>query len=211
MGVSVKKIAVFASGRGSNYEAIQQQIDKGKIKAQTVCVISEHASPPVFEKAKSRNIPTHFINRKQFKNGDEYVAELIQILAGYDTDYILLAGYLKLIPAPLVKAYENRMINIHPALLPNFGGKGFYGMNVHRAVVESGVSVTGITIHFVNEKYDQGNVILQKEVSVHADDTPEEVAAKVLQLEHRYFPEVVRLLCEDKIKILNNKVIIEDE
>lgn len=207
----MKKIAVFASGRGSNYEAIQQQIDKGKIKAQTVCVISDHASPQVFEKAKSRNIPTHFINRKQFKTGDDYVAELLKILARYETDYILLAGYLKLIPAPLVKAYEYRMLNIHPALLPNFGGKGFYGMNVHRAVVESGVNITGITIHFVNEKYDQGSVILQKEVKVDSSDTPEAVAAKVLKLEHRYFPEVVRLLCEDKIKIINDKVIFEDE
>ena len=211
MGISVKNLAVFASGRGSNYEAIQQQIDLGNINAQTVCVISDHASPQVFDKAKSRNIPTHFINRKQFKNGDDYVAKLLKILSQYKTDYILLAGYLKLIPAPLVHAYEYRMINIHPALLPNFGGKGFYGMNVHRAVVESGVNVTGITIHFVNEKYDQGSVILQQEVKVDPNDTPEEVAAKVLQLEHKYFPEVVRLLCEDKVKIINDKVIVEHE
>jgi formyltetrahydrofolate-dependent phosphoribosylglycinamide formyltransferase len=211
VGASLLNIAVFASGRGSNYEAIQKQIDAGEINGKVVCVISDHASPGVFDKAKSRKIPTHSINRKQFKNGDDYVQHLLKTLSDYNTDLIVLAGYLKLIPAPLVKAYEHRMINIHPALLPNFGGKGFYGMNVHRAVVESGVNVTGITIHFVDEHYDNGNVILQKEVTVDPKDTPEMVAEKVLQLEHKYYPEVVRLFCDNKIKIKHNKVVVENE
>ncbi|MBN2279416.1 MAG: phosphoribosylglycinamide formyltransferase [Candidatus Marinimicrobia bacterium] len=204
-------IAVFASGRGSNYEAIQQKIDKGNINGKVVCVVSDHANPGVFERAKFRNIPTHTINRKQFKSGDDYVEKLLNTLADYNTDLIILAGYLKLIPTPLVNAYPHRMINIHPALLPNFGGKGYYGMNVHRAVVESGVNVTGITIHFVDEKYDNGSVILQKEVKVEPGDTPEMVAEKVLKLEHKYFPEVVRLLCDHKIKVIKNKVVIENE
>jgi len=204
-------LAVFASGRGSNYEAIQQEIDKGNINGKVVCVVSDHASPGVFDKAKSRDIPTHSINRKQFKSGDDYVEKLLNTLANYQTDFIILAGYLKLIPAPLVNTYKHKMINIHPALLPNFGGKGFYGMNVHRAVVESGINVTGVTIHYVDEHYDNGNVILQKEVKVEPSDTPEIVAGKVLKLEHKYFPEVVRLLCNNKIKIINNKVVIENE
>jgi len=211
VGARVLKIAVFASGRGSNYEAIQKQIDTGQINGQTVCVISDRAKPTVFEKAAARNIPTHSINRKQFKTGDDYVEHLLKILAGYETDLIVLAGYLKLIPAPVVKAYYHRMINIHPALLPNFGGKGYYGMNVHRAVVEAGVNATGITIHFVDEHYDNGNVILQKEVKVEPDDTPEMVSEKVLKLEHKYYPEVVKLLCDNKIKIKNNKVVVENE
>lgn len=205
------KIAVFASGRGSNYEAIQKQIDAGQINGQVVCVISDRAKPAVFERAATRNIPTHSINRKQFKTGDAYVEHLLKTLDDYKTDLIVLAGYLKLIPAPVVKAYHHRMINIHPALLPNFGGKGYYGMKVHRAVIEAGVNVTGITIHFVDEHYDTGNVILQKEVPVGPADTPEMVAEKVLKLEHKYYPEVVTLLCDNKIKIENNKVVVENE
>ena len=207
----MKQIAVFASGRGSNYEAIQKEIDLGRINGQVVCILSDHANPPIFEKAKSRKIPTYFINRKQFKNGDDYVSNLLKIIDNHKTDFIILAGYLQLIPAPLVNAYKYRMINIHPALLPNFGGRGFYGMNVHRAVVESGVNVTGITIHFVDEHYDKGNVILQKVVKVESGDTPEKVSQNVLKLEHKYLPEIVKLLCEDRIKIINNKVIIENE
>lgn len=207
----MKKIAVFASGRGSNYEAIQLQIDNGNINAQIFCVISDHANPLVFEKAKSRKIPTHFINRKQFKDGQQYVIALLKILDEYETDLIILAGYMKLIPSTLVKAYKYRMINIHPSILPNFGGKGFYGMKVHQAVVDSGINTTGITIHFVNEHYDKGNIILQKEVRVEIDDNAEKVSQKVLKLEHQYYPEVVRLLCDDKIKIENNKVITENE
>ncbi len=207
----MKNIAVFASGRGSNYEAIQKQIDNGIINGKVVCIISDRADPPVFQKAKQRNIPTIFTNRKQFNSGKTYVTHLLQELAKYETDLIVLAGYLKLIPSPVVNAYPQKMINIHPALLPNFGGKGYYGMKVHQAVVNSGVTVTGITIHFVDEHYDTGNMILQKEVPVVPDDKPEDVAAKVLKLEHKYYPEVVRLICDDKVKIINNKVIIENE
>ncbi|MBN2601021.1 MAG: phosphoribosylglycinamide formyltransferase, partial [Candidatus Marinimicrobia bacterium] len=123
----MKKIAVFASGRGSDFFAVLEQINQGRIAGEVVCVISDHAQPPVFEIAQENHIPTHWVNRKQFSAAEDYVDFLLKLLSSYQTEMILLAGYLKLIPAPIVERYRYAIINIHPALLPNFGGKGFYG------------------------------------------------------------------------------------
>ena len=206
---TLKKIAVFASGRGSNFSAVLEQIKLGNIAAEVACVVSDHVQPPVFDIAVDHGIPTHWVNRKQFSAAEDYAGFLIGLLESYDVDLVLLAGYLKLIPSPLVKRYRYAMINIHPALLPNFGGKGFYGAKVHEAVIESGVKITGVTVHFVDECYDRGSVILQETVEVLEDDTAESLAHRVLQVEHRVFPQVVKAFCEDKIHISNGKVIWE--
>lgn len=205
----MKKIAVFASGRGTNFQAILEGIKAGRIDAKIVCVISDHARPPVFEIARSSGIPTHWINRKRFSDAADYGDFLLNLLASYEVDVILLAGYLKLIPAPVVQRYRYAIINIHPALLPNFGGKGFYGERVHQAVLESGVKITGVTIHFVDEHYDQGTVIVQEKVPVLEGDTPATLAKRVLAVEHRLFPEVVAAYCAGDIKVDKGNVIWE--
>lgn len=205
----MKKIAVFASGRGTNFQAILEGIKAGRIDAKIVCVISDHARPPVFEIARSSGIPTHWINRKQFSDAADYGDFLLNLLASYEVDVILLAGYLKLIPAPVVQRYRYAIINIHPALLPNFGGKGFYGERVHQAVLESGVKITGVTIHFVDEHYDQGTVIVQEKVPVLEGDTPATLAKRVLAVEHRLFPDVVAAYCAGDIKVDKGNVIWE--
>lgn len=200
---------MFASGRGTNFQAILEGIKAGRIDAKIVCVISDHARPPVFEIARSSGIPTHWINRKQFSDAADYGDFLLNLLASYEVDVILLAGYLKLIPAPVVQRYRYAIINIHPALLPNFGGKGFYGERVHQAVLESGVKITGVTIHFVDEHYDQGTVIVQEKVPVLEGDTPATLAKRVLAVEHRLFHEVVAAYCAGDIKVDKGNVIWE--
>jgi phosphoribosylglycinamide formyltransferase-1 len=203
----LKKIAVFASGRGSNFAAILEQIELGNIQAQVRCVLSDHVSPPVFDIAREHRIPTHWVSRKQFSDAADYARFLIDLLESYGVELVILAGYLKLIPAPLVARFRHAIVNIHPALLPNFGGKGYYGLKVHEAVIHSGVKVTGVTVHLVDEHYDNGQVIAQEKVAVLSDDTPETLAQRVLEVEHRLYPEVVRAICNDEIFIQDGKIV----
>ncbi|MCF7885715.1 MAG: phosphoribosylglycinamide formyltransferase [Candidatus Marinimicrobia bacterium] len=207
----MKNIAVFASGRGSNYKTIQDQIKAGNIPGQVVCVISDKPTPPVFEKAEDNDIPTYYIAGKQFKEEQQYTDFLLNILDKYDTELILLAGYLKLIPSRIVERYRHAIINIHPALLPKYGGKGYYGLKVHEAVLKAGDEKSGATVHFVDEIYDNGLIIKQEEVEVKPDDTPHDLADRVLKVEHKIFPEVVKAFCEDRISITKDGVIIKDE
>mgnify|MGYP006278188621 CR=1 FL=1 len=207
----MKNIAVFASGRGSNFQTILKEIQAGNIPGRIACVISDRPLPPVFMIAEQNNIPTYYINRKQFKKEEEFVDFLLNILQKHNTDLIVLAGYLKLIPSKIVRNYQKAIINIHPALLPKFGGKGYYGMNVHKAVLEAGEKKSGATVHFVDEIYDNGMIIKQEEVEVREDDTPHDLAERVLEVEHRIFPQVVKAYCEDRIKINKDGVVIEDE
>ena len=207
----MKNIAVFASGRGSNFQAINKHIKSGDIPARVVCVISDKANPPVFDKARQDNINTHYINRKQFKKEQEYADFLLRILQKYNTDLIVLAGYLKLIPAQIVRKFRHAILNIHPALLPKFGGKGYYGSRVHEAVLKADEKESGATVHFVDEIYDNGLIIKQDKVPVKPDYTPHTLADRVLEVEHQIFPEVVKAFCEDRIQIKNNGVEIKDE
>lgn len=205
--VVLKNIAVFASGRGSNFAAILNKIQSGEITARVVCVISDNEHPPVFDVAIAAGIPTFCINRKQFATPEEYADALLSRLKEKRVELIVLAGFLKLIPTPIVRHYPQAIVNIHPALLPNFGGKGFFGIKVHEAVIASGVKMTGVTIHFVDEKYDNGAIICQEKVAILAGDTPEILAKRVLEVEHCLYPQVVKALCEDKIIVKNRKVI----
>ncbi|MCK4295900.1 MAG: phosphoribosylglycinamide formyltransferase [Candidatus Marinimicrobia bacterium] len=203
----LKSIAVFASGRGSNFAAILEQIQRGNIPAQIRCIISDHTHPPVFDIAGKAGISTHWVNRKQFDSRDDYTIFLLSLLEKYKVDLVVLAGYLKLIPMPIVKRYKNSMINIHPALLPNFCGKGFYGIKVHEAVIESGVKITGVTVHFVDEHYDTGPIIIQEKVEVLPDDIPETLAKRVLKIEHKVYPEVVKAFCDGRLEVVDRKVL----
>jgi phosphoribosylglycinamide formyltransferase-1 len=182
----VKNIAIFASGNGTNAQRLIDHFSKSE-KARIALVVSNNPSAFVLERAKKAGIPALIIDKASFSAS----SEVIEKLHGYKTDLIVLAGFLWLIPSNLIEAFPNRIINIHPALLPKFGGKGMYGMNVHSAVCQSGEKETGITIHYVNEHYDSGKIILQERCPVEEGDSPAQVSAKVQQLEHRYLPRAV--------------------
>ena len=188
----MKKIVIFASGSGTNAENIVLYFNKIEV-AKVIYIFSNNANAKVLERAKSLNIPTEVFSKEEF-NGDK----VLQKLNSIQPDLIILAGFLLKFPQNCVAAFPNKIINIHPALLPKYGGKGMYGMNVHRAVIENNESETGITIHYVNENYDEGNIIFQKSVPLSVNETPEEVAAKVYELEQKWFPEVIeKLITQD--------------
>jgi phosphoribosylglycinamide formyltransferase 1 len=182
----VKNIAIFASGDGSNAQKIIDHF-RNSPKARVSLIVSNNPGAYVLERARKEGIPALIIGKASFSA----TSEVVERLRESGIDLIVLAGFLWLIPQNLIEAYPDRIINIHPALLPGFGGKGMYGMNVHRAVRESGVKETGITVHFVNEHYDSGEIILQERCLLNEEDTPESISAKVRELEHRYFPLAV--------------------
>lgn len=192
---NMKNIAIFASGTGTNAQKIMERFDQHS-QARVNLVLSNKSKALVLDKAEKFNVPTHIIHRDSFYNSNE----VVDILQNLDTDLIVLAGFLWLVPQNLIAAFPNRIINIHPALLPKYGGKGMYGMRVHEAIVANQEKESGITIHYVNEQYDEGKVIFQKSCPVTPEDTPTEVAKKVQVLEHQYFPEVVEQLVK---KLLN--------
>ncbi len=204
-------IAVFASGRGSNLMAILKAIEEGKLKARVVVVISNNSNAGALEIARLKGIDALHISRRQFSSDMEYVDKILSELRKRNVELIVLAGYMKKIPSEVVSEYRNRILNIHPALLPSFGGQGMYGINVHKAVIESGVKITGVTVHIVDEEYDHGPIVLQRAVEVKDDDTPETLAERVLRVEHEVYPEAIRLFVEGKVNIFGRKVIIKNE
>jgi phosphoribosylglycinamide formyltransferase-1 len=204
-------IAVFASGRGSNLMAILKAIEEGKLKARVVVVVSNNSSAGALEIARSKGIDALHISRRQFSSDREYADKILSELRKRNVELVVLAGYMKKIPAEVVSEYRNRILNIHPALLPSFGGQGMYGINVHKAVIESGVKITGVTVHIVDEEYDHGPIVLQRAVEVKDDDTPETLAERVLKVEHEVYPEAIRLFVEGKVNVFGRKVIIKNE
>lgn len=202
-------IAVFASGKGSNFKAILEAINAGRIgSAKIVLVISNNSDAGALVTGRENHIPALHVSRKQFSTDDDFNAKLMSLLGGYHVNFIVLAGYMKKIDSKIVQAYKNRIVNIHPALLPKFGGSGMYGIHVHEAVIASKEKLSGASVHIVDEEYDHGPVVLQKTVAVESTDTPESLAAKVLQLEHEIYPEAIRLFAEGRIKIIGKQVTI---
>ncbi|MDZ7718519.1 MAG: phosphoribosylglycinamide formyltransferase [Balneolaceae bacterium] len=187
----MKKLVIFASGSGTNMQAIIDKIDSGEIRAKIVGLIVNKSGIKAIERAENFDIPVCVI---EDKDDESFTSKLKKQLSDWNPDLIVLAGFLKKIPDSVIKKFQNKIINIHPALLPKFGGKGFYGLNVHKAVLESGDKETGCTVHFVNEEYDKGPIISQKKVPVHANDTPEILAKRVLKAEHKLLPSVIKKL-----------------
>ena len=181
----MNKIVIFASGSGTNAENIVKYF-KATGTAAVVAIFTNNPKAKVIERAKNLNVPAVIFSKDNINEG-----KTLQDLNSFEPDWIILAGFLLKIPESFVEAYSDKIINIHPALLPKFGGHGMYGMHVHRAVVENREKETGITIHYVNENYDEGSIIFQKKVTVLVTDTPEVVAEKIHELEQRYFPEVI--------------------
>ncbi|MDO8967106.1 phosphoribosylglycinamide formyltransferase [Algoriphagus sp.] len=179
------RLAILASGSGSNAEKIMEHFQNSD-KAAIALVASNNTDAFVLERAKKFGVPTYTFTRKEMDAG-----KLLEKLQAEKIDWVILAGFLLKIPAELIRAFPERMINIHPALLPNYGGKGMYGHHVHEAVKAAGDTQTGITIHLVNEHYDEGKIIFQAATPLTPEDTPESIAQKVHTLEHRYFAEVI--------------------
>jgi formyltetrahydrofolate-dependent phosphoribosylglycinamide formyltransferase len=202
-------IAIIASGKGSNFKSILDAIKSGKIpNTQIALLISNNSDAGAFEVARGNNIPALHINRKQFATDEDFNSALLSSLQKHHVNFIALAGYMKKIDPMIVKTFKNHIINIHPALLPKFGGSGMYGLHVHRAVIASKDKISGASIHIVDEEYDHGPVVLQKSVPVEANDTPESLAARVLKIEHEIYPEAIRLFAEGKVKVNEGKIII---
>lgn len=201
-------IAVFASGRGSNFEALFHAIVDQKIAAKIVAVISNNSNADVLKIARSLNIPAFHISQKQFPTQDLFSEKLLETLLQVNADFIVLAGYMKKINAPIILAFRNRIINIHPALLPKFGGDGMFGRHVHNAVIEAKEKISGATVHLVDEEYDRGAIILQDSVAIEKNETEETLGAKVLSIEHTLLPKVVRLFSENKISIEQRNIRI---
>ncbi len=204
----MKKIAVLASGSGSNLQALIDQIHQ---KDGSICVvISDRKNAFALERAKQAGIAAEYINRLKYDSDLEYDAEVLKVLKKYEAQAVILAGYLKILTPLLIDAYKNKIINIHPSLIPSFCGDGFYGMRVHNAVYAKGVKVTGATVHFVDHGIDSGPIIVQRAVDVKDGDTAERIQQKVLTIEHNILVKAVRLFLQDKIEIINNRVYIKE-
>jgi len=201
----VLALAVFVSGRGSNLRAL---LDSAALKnlIEVKAVVGDKLNCPAFDIAKNFSIPVYCVGKKE---GFISFDDLEIIFKDFKIDLIVLAGFLKLIPENFVRAFCNKIINIHPALLPAFGGSGMYGMNVHRAVYESSARVSGASVHFVDETYDTGKIIAQRCVDISGVKSPEEIAERVLSIEHQLLPFVIEKIALGKVFVENNRVRVE--
>jgi phosphoribosylglycinamide formyltransferase 1 len=198
-------IAVFASGRGSNFEEILKAIDSGLLPARVVLLLSNRSDAGALDLARSHGIPVLHLSRRQCPSDEDFAHRMLAALQEHHAEFIALAGYIKRIPPPVLERYANRIVNIHPALLPFFGGDGMYGHFVHEAVLASGMKISGATVHLVDEEYDHGTILLQKSVEIEQGETAETLAQKVLNVEHEIFPFVLKAFAEGKVVIEGKK------
>lgn len=201
-------IGVFASGRGSNFQAIFNAIQQDILPARVTLVLSNKGDAGALEFARTHSLPAVHLSHKHFPDEASFASAMLDVLAKHDVQIIALAGYLKKIPSSVVRKYRNRILNIHPALLPSFGGAGMYGHYVHEAVIASGAKLSGATVHLVDEEYDRGPIVLQKAVPVEEHDTPETLAAKVLKIEHEIYPLALKAFAEHRVTINERSVWI---
>lgn len=204
------RLAVFASGGGSNFGAMLKAVDAGRLDAAPVLVVADRPGVGVIEKAEARAVPVAVLPPALFTSEDAFAEALLDALGQRGATHVALAGFLKKVPARVVQAYKHRMLNVHPALLPAFGGKGYYGARVHQAVLDYGCRLSGATVHLVDTEYDTGPVVLQEAVPVLQDDTAHTLAARVLQVEHRLYPQALQLFAEGRVRVEGRRVFIED-
>ena len=199
------KIAVLVSGNGSNLESILDNIKSGYLNCSIELVISDKAGAHGLQRAEAKGIKTHIFDKKLF--GENVSDEILKVVKGR-VDLIVLAGFLSVLSSEFVKIFKNRIINIHPSLIPSFCGNGMYGIKVHEMVIQYGVKFSGCTVHFVDEGTDTGPIILQKIVPVHYDDNPEKLQARVLEKEHEALNEALKLIIDEKVIVHGRKVEI---
>lgn len=208
----MKNIVVLVSGGGTNLQALIDASERGEIENGRIsCVVSSNPNAYAIERAKKHNIDYAVIRRKDYESLDSYDEALTALLLEKNADLVVLAGFMTILGDKVIKQFENRMINIHPSLIPSFCGAGFYGLKVHEAALARGVKVTGATVHFVNEICDGGPIILQKAVEISDDDTAETLQRKVMeQAEWKILPKAVSLFCSEKISVQGGRTIIKD-
>ncbi len=204
------KIAVMVSGGGTNMQAVIDEIEKGNINGSVEIVISSRDNVFSLKRAENHDIESVCIGKNGFPDLEKRTEEIIRVLEKKEIELVVLAGYMSLIDKRIIEKYPNKIINIHPSLIPSFCGRGFYGAKVHEAVLNYGVKITGATVHFVDEGTDTGPIILQEAVEVKQDDTAETLAARVLEVEHKLLPKAVKLFCEGRLHIEGRKVIIKE-
>lgn len=204
------RVVVMVSGGGTNLQAIIDRVADGTISnAEIVGVISNNANAYALERAKNHGIPARCISPKEFESREIFNKKLLETVDTYEPDLIVLAGFLVVIPPAMIEKYRNRMINIHPSLIPSFCGKGFYGLKVHEAALERGVKVVGATVHFVDEGTDTGPILLQKAVETQPGDTPEILQQRVMeQAEWKILPHAINLIANGKVTVKDGKTVV---
>ena len=206
------KIVVMVSGGGTNLQAIIDSVKNGQItNAEIAGVISNNKNAYALERARKNNIPARYISPKDYHSREEYNEKLLEAVDALSPDLVVLAGFLVVIPPAMIERYRNRMINIHPSLIPSFCGKGYYGLKVHEAALARGVKVVGATVHFVDEGTDTGPIILQKAVEVQQGDTPEVLQRRVMeQAEWKILPKAIDLIANGKVRVVDNRTVLEE-
>ena len=194
-------LALFASGGGSNAQAILDEIASGRLPATPRLLVADRPGIGALDRAARAGVPAVVVPPGDFATPDAFGDALLAALIGHGADFVALAGYLRHVPPAVVSAFRHRMLNVHPSLLPAFGGPGFYGLRVHRAALEAGVRWSGCTVHLVDEHYDTGPIVLQEPVPVEPGDTPESLQRRVLAAEHRLFPEALRLFATGQVRV----------
>ncbi len=197
-------IGVLVSGRGTNLQAIIEAIEEGKIEGKIKIVISDNLDAYALKRAKQHNIETQYINHKEFKNREDYDKKIVETLENKEVELVVLAGYMRILSSYFIKAYKNKIINIHPALLPSFPG-----LRAQKQAVEYGVKISGCTVHFVDEGMDSGPIILQSAVEVSKDDTEESLAERILKEEHQIYSQAIQLFSQGRLIIKGRKVYIK--
>lgn len=202
-------IAFLVSGNGTLFETLTTACRSGILDAEPALLISSRKTAPALERAERLKVPFLVLKLKPNETLERFGERMLGELRDHKVNFVCLAGYLKLVPENVVREYAGRMLNIHPALLPAFGGSGMYGIRVHEAVLESGVRLTGATVHLVDEEFDHGPIVAQRAVPVHPDDTAESLAERVHAVEHPLYIDAVRFFCEDRIQISGRRVTIK--
>ena len=206
----MKNIAVLISGSGTDLQSVIDRVAAGGIRGRIVTVIASNDRAFGLERARRAGLETRVFAKADFPDLETMYGEMIGYLNGLSADLVVLAGYMTILTPNIVSAFRNRILNIHPALIPSFCGKGYYGLKVHEAALAYGVKVSGCTVHFVNEEADGGPIILQESVPVLDDDTPESLQKRILEVEHRLLPDAVALFCEDRLTVEGRRVRVKN-
>lgn len=204
----MKRLAVMVSGGGTDLQSVIDGVQSGKIPGEIAVVISSKPGVYALERAKKAGIPGAVICKKDYADEQAFFDANLGVLREYGAEGVVLAGYLSILGRQMIEAYPNKIINIHPSLIPSFCGKGYYGLRVHQAVLDYGAKVSGATVHFVDEGADTGPIILQQAVSVLPEDTAESLQQRILEVEHEILPEAVALFCADRLLVQGRKVTI---
>ena len=195
------RLGIFASGRGSNFQSIFQAIQRGDLAAEVGLLLTNNPEAGALAFARENGIPGVVVNKKDFEEREQFIEAMMNPLLKQEVSWIVLAGYMKKVPPEVIQRFPNRILNIHPALLPSFGGKGMYGHHVHEAVLNQGCKVSGVTVHIVDEVYDRGPIVAQRCVPVEPGDTPDSLAARVLKVEHQIYWQTLQLVAEGRVEV----------